>query len=249
MNTEWRLAPDAWVMREPIGIYADRKGVIMAFELEKLFVDVFAPQSGDVVTIMYDLPHGEIRDNKEWRDRRKMAEEWHRQITGFSTSYGVLVNPIVAYDATGSHNSDMPQYGTCKGERIPIEGILRDSTIVLSMPEYTASAPLMAFARQYERLRVASMPMVTTSMEETGLSADYREIAATCAELAVLFEGSDGIEVTFSTGHICYFDISDHKPAFQDNGLLHPGTRKDVPQFANLPAGVVCTCRNEAGNS
>jgi hypothetical protein len=249
MNNEWRLAPVAWVLREPIGAYADRRETTMAFELEKLFVDVFAPQNGDVVTIMYDLPHGEIRDNEEWRDRRKMAEEWYRQIAGFSTGYGVLVNPIVAYDATGSHNSDMPQYGMCKGERIRIEGILRESTIVLSMPEYTASAQLMAFAKQYENLRVASMPMVTRSMEETGLSADYKEVAATCAELAVLFEGSDGIEVTFSTEHTCYFDISDHKPAFQDNGLLHPGTRKDVPQFANLPAGEVCTCPNEAENS
>jgi len=44
----------------------------MAFELERLFVDVFAPQSGDVVTIMFDLPHGEIRDEEEWRERREM---------------------------------------------------------------------------------------------------------------------------------------------------------------------------------
>ena len=29
----------------------------MKFKLAKLFVDVFAPQNGDIVTIMYDLPH------------------------------------------------------------------------------------------------------------------------------------------------------------------------------------------------
>ena len=89
-------------------------------------------------------------------------------------------------------------------------------------------------------------------MEETGLSADYGEIAAACARLAPLFERADGIEVTFSTGcclsagHTCHFDISDHKPAFQDNGRLHPGARKDAPQLTNLPAGEVCTCPNEA---
>jgi len=33
----------------------------MAFDLEILFVDVFAPKPGEVVTIMYDLPHEIIR--------------------------------------------------------------------------------------------------------------------------------------------------------------------------------------------
>jgi hypothetical protein len=225
------------------------EGTIMAFELEKLFVDVFAPQSGDVVTIMYDLPHGEIRDHKEWRERRKMADEWHRQIVGFSKGYGMLVNPIVMYDAAGSHNADIPEYGICNGKRIRLEDVIRDSTIVISMPQFSASAPLLGFTRKYPNLRVASMPMVTRSMEETGLSADYREVDAACARIAPLFEKADGIEVTFSTGHNCYFDISDHKTVFQDNGLLHPGAGKDALRFTNLPAGEVFTCPNEAENS
>jgi len=221
----------------------------MAFELEKLFVDVFAPQSGDVVTIMYDLPHSEIRDHKEWRERRQMADEWHQQIAGLSQSYGVLVNPIVTYDATGAHNADMPEYGMCGDERVRLEDIIRDSTIVISMPQFSASAPLIGFTRTYPNLRVASMPMATKSMEETGLSADYKQIAATCARIAPLFENASGIEVTFSTGHTCYFDVSDHKTVLQDNGLLHPGAGKDALRFANLPAGEVLTCPNEAENS
>ena len=56
----------------------------MTFNLEKLFVAVFAPQNGDIVTIMYNLPHGEIRDLLEWQDRREMANEWRSQIAGFS---------------------------------------------------------------------------------------------------------------------------------------------------------------------
>jgi hypothetical protein len=221
----------------------------MAFELQRLFVDVFAPQSGDVVTIMYDLPHGEIRDHKEWQERRKMADEWHRQIVGFSKSHGVLVNPIVTYNATGSHNADMPEYGMYRGERVRLEDIIRDSTIVISMPQFSASAPLVGFTRKYQNLRVASMPMATRSMEETGLSADYTQIAATCARIAPLFERADGIEVTFSTGHTCYFDVSDHKTVLQDNGLLHPDAGKDAFRFANLPAGEIFTCPNEAKNS
>ena len=37
----------------------------MAFELKKLFEDVFNPQSGDVVTILYDIPQGNIKDTGE----------------------------------------------------------------------------------------------------------------------------------------------------------------------------------------
>jgi hypothetical protein len=212
-------------------------------------VDVFAPQRGDVVTILYDLPHGEIRDHKEWRERRKMAADWHRKIAGFSKDYGVLVNPIATYDAVGSHNADMPEYGMYRGERSRLEDIIRDSTIVISMPQFSASATLLGFTRKYLNVRIASMPLVTRSMEETGLSADYRLVAATCARIAPLFEKADGIEVAFSTGHTCYFDVSDHKTVFQDNGMLHPAAGKEAIRFANLPAGEVLTCPNEAENS
>jgi hypothetical protein len=117
---------------------------------------------------------------------------------------GVLVNPIVTYDATGFHSSDMPEFGMCHGESIRLEDVIRDSTIILSMPEYSASAPLVAFEKKYENLRVASMPQVARSMEETGLSADYKEIAAICTRLGRLFDRSEGIKVAFSTGHTCY---------------------------------------------
>jgi hypothetical protein len=221
----------------------------MAFELEKLFADVFAPQSGDIVTIMIDLPHGSIADDEEWQERREMAEDWHRQIIGFSERYGVRVNPIVKYNATGAHNADLPEYGMCRGERVQLEHIIGDSTIVISMPQFSPSAPLLGFTRKYQNLRVASMPRVARSMEETGLSADYRQVAAACARIAPLFEKAVGIEVTFSTGHTCTFDVSDHKTVFQDTGLLHPDAGENALRFANLPAGEVLTCPNEAEDS
>ena len=55
----------------------------MGFQLEKFFVDVFAPQPEDVLTIMYDLPHGEIQDQPACLVRRDMAAEWHRHIQTF----------------------------------------------------------------------------------------------------------------------------------------------------------------------
>jgi hypothetical protein len=223
--------------------------MIMAFNLEKLFVDVFAPQERDILTIMYDLPHGDIQDNKEWQDRRQMADGWHTQITAFSKRYGMTVNPIVTYNATGSHNSNMPQYGIWKGQQISIEDILKNSTIVISMPEYSATAPLIRLSKKYVDLRAASMPGVRRAMERTALAADYKKVAAICAQLAPLFRKADGIEVLFSTGHICYFDISNHSSVFEDNAILHPGAGIDADRVMNLPSGEVCVCPNEGENS
>jgi hypothetical protein len=221
----------------------------MAFDLKKLFTDVFAPEPGDVVTIMYDLPHGDIRDCEEWRLRREMASAWHRKLGEFASRHGLIVNPIVTYYATGAHNSDLPDDGMCGHEPVRLEDVIGRSTIVLSMPQYSASAPLSMFTRRYENLRVASMPGITKSMEDTGLSADYTQVAATCKRLARLFEKADGIDVTFSTGHTCHFDVSDHKTPIQDDGTLHPKAGEDAFRLRNLPSGEVCVCPNEAGHS
>ena len=35
------------------------------FDLEKLLIDVFAPQSGERVLVMIDLPHGELADSEK----------------------------------------------------------------------------------------------------------------------------------------------------------------------------------------
>jgi len=90
----------------------------MTFKPEKLIVDVLAPQNGDIVTIIYNPPNGEIRDLLAWQDRREMANEWHRQIAGFSQIYGIHVNPIVTYSATSAPLAEMPKYGISDGEKI-----------------------------------------------------------------------------------------------------------------------------------
>ncbi len=221
----------------------------MSFSLEKLFVNVFAPQTGEIVTVMYDLPHDDIFDNQEWQDRRQMAEEWHGEISRFADQHGLRVAPIVTYAATGGHNQDLPEHGTQAGQEVWLEDVAAGSTIIISMPEFSASAPLLGWTGKYPQLRAASMPHVTRGMQETGLSADYDQIARSCAQLAPLFDRADGIEVTFSTGDSCYFDKSDHRPARQDTGRLHPGAAPSGRRMANLPAGEVFVTPNETAQS
>ncbi|MDI6808669.1 MAG: hypothetical protein QME66_06785 [Candidatus Eisenbacteria bacterium] len=220
----------------------------MAFNLEKLFVDVFAPKD-EVVTVMYDLPVGKIPDSAEWRKRREMAEEWHREIKEFSRKYNARVNPLLTYEATGCNNGDLPEYGIIEGKRTKISDVMLHSTIVICMPEFSATAPLHGYTRKNPDLRAASMPGVNKAMELTGLSADYGKVAGKCVLLAKLYEQSIGVEVIFSTGHKCYFDVSDRKTPMEDNGFLHRTTDKDVSRVVNLPSGEVCVVPNENPNS
>lgn len=219
----------------------------MAFQLERFFVDVFAPQPDDVLTLMYDLPHREIQDHSAWQERREMAMEWHKQISTLAQKYGFRVHPLVVYEATGGHARDLPEFCQREGKKTPLEEVIRDSTILISMPQFSATAPLLVLTKKYENLRVASMPLVSRAMEETGLSADYNKIARICAQLTPLFEQSDGIEVIFSTGHKCYFDKSDHKSVWQDNGRLHPG--HEAFRLRNFPSGEVFVVPNESSES
>lgn len=219
----------------------------MSFDLKKFFFDVFQPEDGEIVTIMYDLPHGNIVDKLAWKQRREMANEWYTKISEFSCDFGGLVNPIVTYLSTGTHNGDLPERVQVGDENFGIEEMISKSTIVLSMPEFSASAPLMNFTDKYPKLRVGSMPMVTKAMEETALSADYKEIAKKCNKLGPLFNSASLVEVQFSTGHKCFFDISNNIPALLDSGQLPPNPKGS--KFCNLPAGEVCTVPNEANDS
>jgi len=56
-------------------------------------------------------------------------------------------------------------------------------------------------------------------MESTALAADYREVARRCALLAGALQGAASLEVGFSTGHRCVFDLR-HRKAEMDDGFL-----------------------------
>jgi len=219
------------------------------FDLEKLFIDVFAPDEGEVITIMHDIPNEYCPDSDEWRARRKMAKRWYETIEAFSDNYGFKINPIVTYHATGSHNADLPETAMFNGEFQPIKKIIDFSTIIISMPEYSASAPLILFTNNNRKLRVASMPMVTPQMEITGLAADYKKIAEKCKRLSNYFIEAVAIEVEFSTGHHCLFDINGIRNCFKDDAYLHPRMNSDKTRLSNLPAGEVCVCPDIVTNS
>ncbi len=204
------------------------------FDVTKLLVDVFDPQEGEVVTVMVDLPHDEIPDNPQWQERRQMAEEWREALARLGAERGFTVNPMLSFPATGANNADLPAQGWLEGEEVDLRKVLLDSTLVIAMTEYSATAPLAALAEEKEDFRAASMPGVLRRMEKTALAADYARVAQRCQAIAEAMEGAELCDVEFSTGHRCWFDLR-HRKAEVDDGFLP--RFKEGDRIINLPSG------------
>jgi hypothetical protein len=205
-----------------------------SFDLEELILDVFDPQPGEKVLVMTDLPHGDLDDHEEWAERRKMAEEWRSTFSTLEGELAIFVHPLLTYPATGAHSGSLPGQGEMDGRAVRLEEILSDSNIVVALTEFSATAPLVEYTQRLPDLRVASMPGVTRSMEQSALAADYAEVARKAHVLKEKLDQAVGARVEFSTEHQMYFDLR-FRDAHADDGQLraHGGGARII----NLPSG------------
>jgi hypothetical protein len=206
----------------------------MPFDLIKLLTDVFDPKADEVVTVACDLPRTPGDDTPQWRERRVMALEWHRAFVALGHGRGFVTNPVLTYLATGANNAELPNEAEMGGKKVPLKETLLASTLAVFLTEYSATAPLDGLSHLKEDFRAASMPGVEKRMEKTALAADYREVARRCRILDKALRGAESLDVTFSTGHRCSFDLRFREPEMDDGFLPRhkPGDR-----VINLPSG------------
>ncbi len=203
-------------------------------DFERFLVDVFAPEAGEKVLVLVDLPHEQIMDNPSWVDRRAMAEAWHAGFHELGQKLGFTVHPLLTYPATGRHSGPLPAAGQLNGEEVSFDDILANTNIAVAMTEFSATAPLVSFTERLPELRAASMPMVSRSMERTALAADYGQMAELCYTLGERLDRADGALLTFSTGHELFVDLR-FRQARVDDGRLPPNKEND--RVINLPSG------------
>lgn len=206
----------------------------MAFNLRELLINVFDPQPGETVLVACDTPHGKIADSPLWKERRQMAAEWHDAFQLIGTQIGFDTMPLLYYPATGINGADFPEKALQSVIEVDLEDILSRCTLASFLTEFSATAALDAFCKKKEDFRAASMPGLERRMEQSALSADYREVARRCRILAGLLEGAETVEVRFSTGHICQFDVRFRKCEV-DDGFLPRFKKGD--RIINLPSG------------
>lgn len=203
------------------------------FDLSKLLTDVFVPSAGEVCLILYDEPHGEMADLSDWAERRAMAPTWHAAMG----ELGCEMLPLTAFPATGTNNGDLPS------ELAPL---IEQANIVIAMTEFSATAPLSAYAKQRSDLRIASMPGVQSRMQETSLAADYTQVARRAHLLKDLLQAGELATIRFSTGDSCVFDLCGGK-AEADDGYC--GADKEGFPLINLPSGEAFVVPNEGSDS
>jgi leucyl aminopeptidase (aminopeptidase T) len=204
-------------------------------DLEKLIVDVFAPEAGERVLLMVDLPHGDILDNEEWAARRQMAQQWWEVFRRMGERAGFTVHPIITYRAAGSHDRALPEDGEMDGTPVRLEEIMKDTDIAIAFSEYAVTASLISdFIEKSDHLRAVDMPRVSKAMEKTAMAADYREVARKTRILADRLNRAVGARIQFDTGHEVYFDLR-HREAGVDDGYLHRD--KKGMRLINLPSG------------
>ncbi len=205
----------------------------MPFDLKRLLTDVFHTEPGEVVLVACDLPHDRLEDQEAWRDRRAMAAEWREAFLQLGAG-NFETRPLLSYAATGAHGADLPARGTLAGRDVSMDEVLLGSTLAVFLTEFSATAALDGFCRKKEDFRAASLPGLERRMEKSALAADYGEVARRCRLLDECLESAERLEVGFSTGQRCTFDLRWRRAEVDDGYLprFKPGDR-----IINLPSG------------
>ncbi|HCS18016.1 MAG TPA: hypothetical protein DIW45_09870 [Erythrobacter sp.] len=209
------------------------------FSVERLIEEVFAPRPEDVFAVLVDRPARPGDDNPAWSDRRAMAEEWRQCLVAMGREHGFRVLPLVAFQAVVEVNAELPETAEMAGREVRLRDVLDEATAVIAMPERSVTGPLMQFGKRKgaaDKFRVASAPLANRSMEKTGFCAKQGDLVARGEVLMKAMEDAETMEVRFTTGDICLFDLR-YRKAEADNGYLHAD--KEGPAFINLPSGEV----------
>ncbi len=206
--------------------------------LQKLFSDTFDPQPGETALVLIDTPHGPIGDTPAWEQRRAMAQRWHAALCELGKRRGFHVLALASFPATGSHNAQLPEHGFQGNAPMPLSSLAEQTTLLLALTQFSASAPLIGWTQRFPQLRVASMPMVAPEMEATALAADYAQVARSCARLRDRLAAADYAQISFSNGDTLMLDLR-YRAAHVDDGQLRPD--KAPPRLINLPSGEAYT--------
>jgi leucyl aminopeptidase (aminopeptidase T) len=210
--------------------------------LSKLFIDVFDPQPGEVAAVLVDQPHGSLRATPEWEERRAMAQRWRVALSQLGEERGFDVLPLVEFAATGMNNAQLPATATQEAAPILFHELASEVTLLLALTEFSASAPLIEWTKQFPQLRVASMPRVAPAMEGTALAADYSQVARSCARLRGCLKEADFADIEFSTGDKLRFDFRFREAEVDDGRLPRDAP---PPRLINLPSGEAYTAAYE----
>ncbi len=195
------------------------------------------------LTILTDLPTDEIQDSATWQDRRRIATEWFLALSPNIKALPFTSVSFCAYPNVGSNNNDLPEAvvlidrstktsPNTDSQSLPLAEVLGESSVVLAITEFSATAPLKVLARKWQ-FRGATLPGFTREMIPA-LGLDYERVHARVTVLKERLDRAQSAVATFRTGGKDYsvtFDLR-YRTAHASGGLM-----PDPGVVANLPSG------------
>jgi leucyl aminopeptidase (aminopeptidase T) len=188
----------------------------------KLFNDVFEPKSGEKILFLVDIPHDNIQDNENWKDRRKMAKEWYTTFKEMGNEKKFTVY-WMEFPATGLHNYIIPK---------KFLDIAQKMDLVIAMTEFSATSSLIKVAHSKgSKTRCTSMPNAERRMEKTAFRADYKLVYKYATAIEKILKNKIAAEIKFSTGDKLYIDLRNRNPKIEAGDCTSPG------KLINFPSG------------
>jgi aminopeptidase len=215
------------------------------FSLSRLLRTVFAPQPGQRIAILIDLPDPrQARDMVFLNDSALTIQRHAHDVFYLGLKNGVLEElglrggELFAYEITGGSNLDLPdQAFDASGHELSFSrDIYPNYDILLCISTFSATAPLTAFAKQFG-FRGATLHGVNEIILASGLAVDYDEVSRQAEQLRLRLTRADAFEIDFQVAgrqHTLRL-LTGRQEAQKSHGLC----RGEKPDVANLPAGEV----------
>jgi aminopeptidase len=215
------------------------------FNLQQLLTTVFAPEGGERVAILIDLPDArEVKDFAFLKKPELSIQRYAHDVFYQGLKKTVLAGlklqggDFFAYQITGGSNLDLPDEAYAPdGKKLSLEkDIYTNYDIILCISTYSATAPLTAFAKKYG-FRGATLHGVNEVILSSGLCVDYNEVSKEAEKLRLGMTKADEVEIDFI--------VQDRKFTLklelgqQEAQKSHGLCRGKKPDVANLPAGEI----------
>ena len=215
------------------------------FSLTRLLRTVFAPEPGERIAILIDLPDpAGIRDFAFLQDpkftiQRRAHDVFYQGLKqGTAAELQLQGGEIFAYQQTGGSNLDLPDRAVDPaGKELSLaRDVYPHYDIILCISTFSATAPLTAFAKQFG-FRGATLHGVNDIILQTGLAVDYDEVSRAGEKLRLGLTRADSFEIDFAVAgqkHTLKL-LCNGQEAQKSHGLC----RGKKPDVANLPAGEI----------
>jgi len=215
------------------------------FSLYNLIEGTFKPKPGQKICILIELdePHDVVDfkflQNPDLSVQRNAYQHFYVGLQeGVLEELKLTGGDLLAYKTTGGSNLDLPDLAvTSDGRELSLErDVYPNYDIILCISNYSATAPLTAFAKKYG-FRGATLHGLNQVILTTGLAVDYDEVSRLGEKLRLGMTRADWVEIDFECldrKYSVHLDLSKQE-AQKSHGLC----RGDEPDVANLPAGEI----------